>query len=849
MISDEMLHPSSPLLRPSSHSPSSTFTDAQVKLMTDVKPPCSAKVIDADENLLFPDAVSLGQALGCPPELKLKSLAIVGNTGDGKSHTLNHAFCGGRDVFVTSASQNTCTLGVWAAYEPQRGYLLLDTEGLLGACTNPNRQRRLLLKVFAVADVLIYRTMSDRLHSDMFTFLADASDAFVEHFRPELENLAQRSQLPWSSSQLGPAVVIFQETQHTEPLDSDPSSSSAGDSGISKCASFLAERFASLQRSADAFSSLRYVGVRTQDPPTDFSTLTRTVESLMQDTTVRVPRRLSHIFQVLASLNEHFATELPATSANTFVQEYFTCPAKCTSCQARCRLGVNHLREGLPHESRTEMGDGCQYNPSLQNKVYYCKACYANGKAVLLVPKVLDNGDSPLTGVVKYIWAGYVLKCPHHGTVYRSRAYWSGNPPPENTTGIQWQVVHVWPGETTLLQGAHPIGQLVLDGLTSVTNHVSQLTGPPARLIGDLITDSVAPPYWQPNSQIKYCACCNYEFPSSSSSEPVVSSSVVTPHTTTPISAWRPAEPVPKSTSSKPADSCPPDSVTEVETTAESLPPQQGQQPLFAASDDAAKHHCRACGRGVCESCSKRRLPVPERGFTGEAVRVCDRCFESRTAGLSIGWDNSSGGPQRSSHRNSSSSSAAGDRAPPTNSGRRFIEMLSATANYISPVLTTPKEIVKSLARPDYWQPDEACISCPLCRVVFGSRAAIHHCRACGSGVCANCSGKRMPVAWRGLDRPSRVCDSCFKRVAPSGAGPLTRTSQVQRSEAFTESPSSHSSSIQPLGRPIMPQPAPPTQHAVLAPTTSTTATTTAVAAAESWATSRHYVHSNAGDS
>uniref|UniRef100_A0A0V0J6T0 FYVE-type domain-containing protein n=2 Tax=Schistocephalus solidus TaxID=70667 RepID=A0A0V0J6T0_SCHSO len=848
-----MLQPSSPLLRSRTHT-SSVSADTQAAIMMNLKPPCSAKVIDADENLLFPDAASLGQALGCPPDLKLKSLAIVGNTGDGKSHTLNHAFCGGRDVFVTSASQNTCTLGVWAAYEPERGYLLLDTEGLLGACTNPNRQRRLLLKVFAVADVLIYRTMSDRLHSDMFTFLADASDAFVEHFRPELENLAQRSHLPWSSSQLGPAVVIFQETLHTEPLDSDSSSPSASDSGInSKCASFLAERFASLQRSADAFSSLRYVGVRTNDPPTDFSTLVRTVESLMKDTTVRVPRRLSHIFQVLASLNEHFATEIPATSATTFVQEYFTCPAKCTSCQARCRLGVNHLREGLPHECRTEMGDACQYNPSLQNKVYYCKACYANGKAVLLVPKVLDNGDSPLTGVVKYIWAGYVLKCPHHGTVYRSRAYWSGNPPPENTAGIQWQVVHVWPGETTLLQGAHPIGQLVLDGLTSVTNQVSQLTGPPARLIGDLITDSVAPPYWQPNSQIKYCACCNYEFPSSSSTEPVLSSSasVVTPHTTTPISLRHAAEPVPKSTSSRPTDSSPPESVAEVEPTTESLPSQQEQQLLLAASDDAAKHHCRACGRGVCESCSKRRLPVPERGFTTEAVRICDRCFESRT----IGSDSNSGGPQRSSYRNPSGSSA-GDRAPPTNSGRRFIEMLSATANYISPVLTTPKEIVKSLARPDYWQPDEACISCPLCCVVFGPRASIHHCRACGSGVCANCSGKRMPVTWRGLDRPSRVCDSCFKRAVPFGTAALTKTPQVQRPEAVSaaaaaaaaaassSSSSSHSPPMPPHGRPAVLQPSPPTHYTVLAPTNSI-----ANVADESRPTNHYYVRSNTGTS
>ncbi len=68
---------------------------------------------------------------------------------------------------------------------------------MLGACSNPNRQRRLLLKVFAVADVVVYRTMSDRLHNDMFTFLADASDAFADHFRPQLEAMAQRNDLPW----------------------------------------------------------------------------------------------------------------------------------------------------------------------------------------------------------------------------------------------------------------------------------------------------------------------------------------------------------------------------------------------------------------------------------------------------------------------------------------------------------------------------------------------------------------------------------------------------------------------------------------------------------------------------
>lgn len=77
----------------------------------------------------FEDADVLAWHLGCPADRTVKLIAIVGNTGDGKSHTLNQAFCGGADVFVTSPSQATCTIGIWAAYLPKEGYLLIDTEG------------------------------------------------------------------------------------------------------------------------------------------------------------------------------------------------------------------------------------------------------------------------------------------------------------------------------------------------------------------------------------------------------------------------------------------------------------------------------------------------------------------------------------------------------------------------------------------------------------------------------------------------------------------------------------------------------------------------------------------------
>lgn len=218
------------------------------------------------------------EKLGCGDVAGVKVLSIFGNTGDGKSHTLNHILFGGEKVFYTSKSPSSCTVGVWAAYEPQLGLIALDTEGLLGAASNQNQRMRLLLKVaqcsflltlhlnvvtlllsvkiflfiklivnfplqsiwifhhlrcfsvtcltvflqilqvLAVSDIVIYRTRAERLHNDMYMFLSSASGAYLKHFSPELRALSSRCGLDVPLSSLGPAVIIFQETTHTQLL-------------------------------------------------------------------------------------------------------------------------------------------------------------------------------------------------------------------------------------------------------------------------------------------------------------------------------------------------------------------------------------------------------------------------------------------------------------------------------------------------------------------------------------------------------------------------------------------------------------------------------------------------------
>ncbi|CAL8071964.1 unnamed protein product [Calicophoron daubneyi] len=740
--------------------------------------PHSVQLVDDKEQLLFDDHEELASELDCPVDQALKVVAIVGNTGDGKSYTLNQTFFHGEEIFATSASQTTCTMGVWAAYLANKNCLLLDTEGLLGTSLNQNQHRRLLLKVFALSDVVIYLTKAARLHTDMFTILADASDAFGKHFRPDLEALAKRAGLPWTAGQLGPAVIVFQETRHTDPLDgyklkrppnsSNPSEMSEVPLNSEKkgpAAKVLEGRLSDLNRNVDSFSSLHYVGTQTKDSVTDFKPLASLIRKLLMDNSVRAPRKLQHIFIGLQSLNARFATDIPAADQHTFVDEYFTCPVTCDSCSVRCCLGVGHdLNEqghtaSIPYPqagAKPAPAVGCQYNPKLKNKVYYCKDCYAHGMKTMVVPK---TGDSVLDAA-RYVCSGYVLECPRHGIIYQSRSLWSCNPEPEDTSKVHWEVVHVWSGEKTILQGLHPFSQILVDSLASVSRQFGGLAGPPVRLLSDLLVDSMAPEYWQPNSVIKNCAICGFEFPDPAKDGTDYMTQARQQKKVDLRDEGRTVKSAPKTSTERHnsdptfvGQQKPRPTATATNPNSEASSPLKKDTPLCNSdSQDLCKHHCRACGRGVCAACSTGSLPVP--GFGNGPVRVCDECYEK------LKGRSSQGQPSLGSGAHSSEDPAAGNQVY---TGRKALELCSATVGSVPPLFTRFKDTLKGFARPDYWTPDELCKTCSVCDSPFGPSRRIHHCRACGRGVCEPCSSHRKPVPLRGLEQPHRVCDSCFK--------------------------------------------------------------------------------------
>ena len=103
----------------------------------------------------------------------------------------------------------------------------------------------------------------------------------------------------------------------------------------------------------EAFSSIKYVGVQTLNPPTDYEPLHSAIKNELDNTTVRSARKPHLVYNTLKILNDKFSGEIENVSNILFPDQYFTCPVKCQSCGCRCQNSMGHLREGKPHISDT----------------------------------------------------------------------------------------------------------------------------------------------------------------------------------------------------------------------------------------------------------------------------------------------------------------------------------------------------------------------------------------------------------------------------------------------------------------------------------------------------------------
>jgi len=72
-------------------------------------------------------------------------------------------------------------------------------------------------------------------------------------------------------------------------------------------------------------------------------------------------------------------------------------------------------------------------------------------------------------------------------------------------------VVVVWCGcvqGNPVLQGTHNAARRIVDGLTYVSDTVTDYSKKPTKVVTNWVTDRIAPPYWIPNAQITVSLNC-----------------------------------------------------------------------------------------------------------------------------------------------------------------------------------------------------------------------------------------------------------------------------------------------------------------------------------------------------
>lgn len=104
----------------------------------------------------------------------------------------------------------------------------------------------------------------------------------------------------------------------------------------------------------------------------------------------------------------------------------------------------------------------------------------------------------------------YVLECPHHGIIYRSRQYWYGNPDPESV--VRTELKHIWSGQQNHVGTSHNLSRKIIDNVSYIGDTLQSLSARPTSLAKQWMADKVAPAYWTPNSEILECYACKKEF-------------------------------------------------------------------------------------------------------------------------------------------------------------------------------------------------------------------------------------------------------------------------------------------------------------------------------------------------
>lgn len=77
--------------------------------------------------------------------------------------------------------------------------------------------------------------------------------------------------------------------------------------------------------------------------------------------------------------------------------------------------------------------------------IIFLQICHKNGNRTIVKSSYQTTADNQWMSYLNYVWSGYVIECPKHGEIYRSRQHWFGNKDPEDSA-VRMEISHVWPG-------------------------------------------------------------------------------------------------------------------------------------------------------------------------------------------------------------------------------------------------------------------------------------------------------------------------------------------------------------------------------------------------------------------
>uniref|UniRef100_A0A6A7FVX9 Zinc finger FYVE domain-containing protein 1 n=1 Tax=Hirondellea gigas TaxID=1518452 RepID=A0A6A7FVX9_9CRUS len=779
---------------------------SSISLHPATRRPCM--LLDKNENLRVEDPVYFVKRMGLDNsniDTPLKVLTVVGNIGEGKSHVLNQLFFDGREVFPTSnnsvrqCSTEDITESIGAVSGTiTKGVLVLDTEGKTSNSVQNVYTNRIIYKAMAVSDIILYRCRSERLQPDMYEFLSHFARMYHSIFKSDIQKLMPGSDNFYSNS---PSLVIFHDTRNTElfttgekgtpseqimaegkrlgfPLhgfskimyvgsqastlhryrnDSTEAYSmygGSGTAGTSPAGGGVSTLLHSTAMTGSVFGSadrgINSAGVTDNRRTTStysraaqgcarggdvadvqFEELVDVVHLEIENNSRRIPRPILEVMDMLQVFTEKYSQKIEHYK-QSFPEYLFTCQETCLVCSTQClRPMMHNCRRANNAEDLGSQNIEKTHNKSNIGCASACvSACPATNNNVSRMSSK-SRRDVSIYNDFNSNASSLVATRPLGTNSHRSdeRCKFS-----EHFSNKQiFCAACLARGKSNhVIDRPYEAKEGLIKGMMNYAISGSVLECPDCQVIfrsrSNLLYTStpdetvIVEAYshvWSREHHVGYSQ-------NTHSGRQALETVTALQSSVTGLTANLP--------------------VTGLSSWLNNFinPPYWKLDSLCTHCDQcntplAAIHHCRKCGLGFCNDCSRNKAYVPEKGWGDQTVRVCDSCYRSAN-----------------SHPADPDSSEA---AESNVTARQVSEMCRSL---ISAASSTAAGLIKASTRPTYWIPDEDIHSCKVCAVKFDDATVLHHCRACGHGVCDKCSPHRLPVKERGWDDDVRVCKTCF---------------------------------------------------------------------------------------